>query len=285
MNVSKKVNYRNFGYIPGNGLIRDLYGWLFGYRNLYKRLQARDIIKVLDVKPNDSILDIGCGRGYITIEIAKQSKKAFGVDTNPLIMDIVIPDVVKDKLTYTLITPGEPLPFEDNSMDKIFASEVIAAVADRNQFLKELKRLLKPGGKLVLCNGAGHPVIRDAYKNHSKKLSKLKRRYPDRFPETYDEYASILNKTFSNQINYFYSKDDLEEMLVHNGFATKNVSYSPGLIAGRYLSWRQFNAHLKGSGTLTQNNFILKYFIFCIIQRFDNRKYKGGILYEAINEK
>lgn len=285
MNISRRVNYRNFGYIPGNGFIRDLYGWLFGYRNLYKRLQARDMMKVLNIQPDETVLDIGCGRGFITVEIAKQAKLAYGVDVDSVITEITIPKGLENKLKYVTINPGDPLPFEDSSMDKIFASEIIAAVSDTTQFLGELKRLLKPGGKLVLCNGAGHPAIKAEYANPSQRFLNLKKQYPDSLPETYKEYCAILNKIFSNQVDWFYEKEHLEKILTENGFKTGLVSYSPGLKPGTWMSWQQFTNHVKGGSTLSQNNFLLKHFVFSMMQRFDNRKYEGGILYEAINEK
>jgi len=243
------------------------------------------MMRALNVQANETVLDIGCGRGYITIEIAKQAKAAFGVDVDTVIDEIVIPKRLKDKLKYVTINPGTPLPFEDSSIDKIFASEVIAAVADIDQFLGELRRVLRPGGRLVFVNGAGHPVIKEAYEKPNSRFLSLKKKHPDRFPATYEDYCVTLNKSFGNQIDWFYSKEDLDEMFTRNGFETGNVSYSPGLIAGEYLAWQQFERYIAGGKTLSQQNFLLKHFIFSGIQRFDNRKYKGGIIYEAINKK
>ncbi|MBN4072157.1 methyltransferase domain-containing protein [Flavobacteriales bacterium AH-315-E23] len=285
MNISPHVNYRNFGFIPGNGLLRDLYGKLFGYRNLYKRLQARDMMRVLDVQPDETVLDIGCGRGYITIEIAKQAKSAFGVDVDKVITEITVPDLLKKKLKYVLINPGEPLPFDDNAVDKVFASEVIAAVAQPDQFLGELRRVLRPEGKLVFCNGCGHPAIKSAYERPNWVFQYLRKRHAERFPNTYEAYCVILNRSSGNQIDRFYNKEDLKAMLTRNGFESGNISHSPGLIPGRYLSWMQFMLYVGKGKVLSQKNFLMKHFILSTIQRLDKRKYEGGILYEAINKK
>ena len=76
--VNKKINYRNFGYLPEGSFFKDLFGKAFGYRNLFKRLQARDIIERLAIQPDETVLDFGCGNGHFTVEMAKQAKKAYG---------------------------------------------------------------------------------------------------------------------------------------------------------------------------------------------------------------
>ena len=285
MNINRRVNYRNFGFIPGNGILRDMYGKLFGHRNLYKRLQARDMMRALDIQLDETVLDIGCGLGYITLEIAKQAKMTIGVDIEEVIAKSRVPSLLKDRLKFVSIVPGQPLPIGDNAIDKVYASEIIGAVSDTTQFLGELKRVLKPGGKLILCNGCGHPAIEAAYEKPNWLFRRLKRKHPDRFPATYAEYAVQLNKTFGNQIDWFYRKEDLDKVLGDNGFDSQSVSYSPGLIPGRYISWMQFTLCVRDGKTLSEKNFLLKFLILSAIQKVDKRKYEGGVLYEAINKK
>ena len=79
LGAHEKVKYHNFGYIP-TGSIRDIRGKLFGHINLLKRLQAKDIMKALNIEPGDLLLDFGCGSGYMTVEMAKLGKKTYGID-------------------------------------------------------------------------------------------------------------------------------------------------------------------------------------------------------------
>jgi ubiquinone/menaquinone biosynthesis C-methylase UbiE len=286
MNIQadKKINYRNFGFIPGNSLLRNLYGKLLGNRNLLKRLQARDIITIMKITPNDTVLDFGCGSGYMTVEVAKKAKKAFGIDINPAITKIIVPPFLKDKLEY-IATRGEQTPFEDNTFDIILASEIIATISNSNNFLIEMKRILKPGGRLIICNGVGLPSIKHAFEKKGKLFRWLQKKYASRMPKSYEEYSAILNKSFGNDRTTFYELKDIEELLEKHHFSKISVDYSPGNVAGLYFSWSQFFMYLRKGKTLTQNNFEFFIILLSFIRLFESKKYKGGVLYEARNNK
>jgi ubiquinone/menaquinone biosynthesis C-methylase UbiE len=48
-------------------------------------------------------------------------------------------------------TPAENLPFEDDSFDTVVSTMVLCTVADPEQSLTEISRVLRPGGKLLFC--------------------------------------------------------------------------------------------------------------------------------------
>ena len=69
----------SFGYIPGHSRARNVVKAVVGVTNLIKRIQGPSIIEALQLRPNTTCLDIGCGQGYLTYEIAKRSP-AVGID-------------------------------------------------------------------------------------------------------------------------------------------------------------------------------------------------------------
>jgi ubiquinone/menaquinone biosynthesis C-methylase UbiE len=107
--------------------------------------------KIIEKKPQ-SILDAGCGRGFYVKLFAKLEgiRTIAGVDINP--------DYVAQAKEITNNFPQvqiqhaslETLPFANASFDFIVCSEVIEHVPDESKVLRELHRVLKPGGTLVV---------------------------------------------------------------------------------------------------------------------------------------
>lgn len=97
-----------------------------------------------------SILDFGCGKGEIIGAIKKLNPSArySGADVSSAALDYAskkYPDVA-----FVKIEDGGPLPYEDNSFDFIFTSEVIEHVYDTENAFKEIARVLRPGGSILL---------------------------------------------------------------------------------------------------------------------------------------
>ena len=277
LNISKTINYRSFGFIPSGKFSVDLYGKLLGHPNILKRLQAKDIINALSIAPADIVLDFGCGAGYMTVEIAKAARMTYGIDVNPYISTIPVPALLKDKLHYTMVD-GQHLPFEDSYFDKILASEILPMIKDPAVFIKEIYRVMKPGGRLVISNGAGHPSIKRAYENNSILLKLIEWFYNKRVPESYEEYCRILQSSFGTKRDSFIQQAEIHDVLESVGFTVEETIYSPSYIAGAYFSWSQFLLYMNTGRTLAQHKFALKYLFWSLVGIFQMKGYPGGII-------
>lgn len=278
--INNTINYRNFGFIPNRDFKHDMLGKILGHPNLAKRLQAKDIIKALNIHSNDYVLDFGCGMGYFTIEMVKVASHAYGIDTNPYIETIQIPSDLEEKLKY-IKTSGDKLPFEACFFDRILASEIILTTDNPDTFLREMHRVIKANGNLVVVNGTGHPAIEQAYNKPGCFFNFLKTCYVDRMPNSYDEYCEILHKSFGNFQKRFLNETDIRDLLSRNGFEVVSVSHSPGYLAGAFFSWSQFILYLRTGKTLSQNNFFFYYGIFSFIRLFEKKTYLGGLIIVA----
>ena len=234
-------------------------------------------MKALSIEPGDLVLDFGCGSGYMTVEMAKLAQKAYGIDVVDYVETIRIPEILKDRLEF-IKTSGTKLPFRENSFDKILASEVLPMIPDPTQFLIEMKRVLKPGGLLVIVNGGGHPTIKEAFQKKPLLLRILVKIYSGRVPNSYEAYCSILQNSFKTAQNHFFEEKDIRELVEENNFDIECIDYTPGHWAGTYFSWSQFLLYLKTGRTLSQHGFILKYYLFTFLRWFEERKYQGGII-------
>jgi 2-polyprenyl-3-methyl-5-hydroxy-6-metoxy-1,4-benzoquinol methylase len=100
------------------------------------------------VRAGDRVLDLGCGDGRFTQELARLGAKPVGVDVAQAAIDRA--HKAHPGLDFRLTPIDGPLPFDDVSFDVVWASEVIEHVADTARWLSEVRRVLVPRGRLLL---------------------------------------------------------------------------------------------------------------------------------------
>ena len=95
-----------------------------------------------------TVLEIGSGEGYGVTELAPLSDKYIAVDK----YDTYIADALKGENDIVFIQSEVPplKEIEDNSIDYVVTFQVIEHIQDDEAFLKEIKRVLIPGGKLIM---------------------------------------------------------------------------------------------------------------------------------------
>ena len=108
---------------------------------------ASFIIKILDMKKEDVVLDIGAGPGAHLEDIRRKINgvKCIGIEISET--------AIKKKLSKELdIRPGDmrKMPFENESFDKIFSLGTVEHVPETEQVLREIYRVLKKNGKIYL---------------------------------------------------------------------------------------------------------------------------------------
>ncbi len=103
------------------------------------------IIELLELNPNLSILDVGGGTGRISAILRDISPHVTLVDSAFSMLKIA-----KEKDILTVLATAENLPFNRNSFDRIIMVDAFHHVADHQQTVYEMWRLLKPGGKLII---------------------------------------------------------------------------------------------------------------------------------------
>lgn len=100
------------------------------------------------VKENSKILDAGCGISPVASGL-NSSFCIVGIDTEPKVIEYLKKNKrLKDEFQTADIT--KKLPFEDSSFDAVICVEVIEHLKHYESTLKEFKRILKKGGKLIL---------------------------------------------------------------------------------------------------------------------------------------
>jgi len=127
------------------------------YEELWERLPAeleppsfdrRLSVLLGEVRAGDRALDLGCGAGEFTAAMARAGAKVVGADVAEAALDRA--RVRNPEVEFRLVPFDGPLPCEDGSFDLVWSSEVIEHVADTARWLSEVRRVLVPGGRLLL---------------------------------------------------------------------------------------------------------------------------------------
>jgi ubiquinone/menaquinone biosynthesis C-methylase UbiE len=128
-----------------------------------------DICNELDIKPNDLILDAGCGTGNLAVKIHEKGANVIGLDRE--FSGLVYYKTKDSNANVVQATLTEPLPFKNNCFDKIVLNNVIYTIDVnlRYHLLREFYRILKVGGKIVISNPKEHPKPINIYLAHIKK--------------------------------------------------------------------------------------------------------------------
>ncbi|WP_027341920.1 demethylmenaquinone methyltransferase [Hamadaea tsunoensis] len=109
----------------------------------------------LHLKPGEKVLDLGAGTGVSTVDLARSGAYAVGSDISLGMLGVGrrvrphVPLVAGDALA---------LPFADNSFDAVTISFALRNVQDTAAGLREMARVTKPGGRLVVCEFS-HPTL------------------------------------------------------------------------------------------------------------------------------
>jgi len=93
------------------------------------------------------VLDLGCSVGYATAKLRRKGYQAVGIDNSPWC--IAWAKRIYPTGEYLLCT-AEELPLADASFDGILCLDVLEHVTDETAAMREICRILKPGGTLVI---------------------------------------------------------------------------------------------------------------------------------------
>ena len=110
----------------------------------------RNLIRELEIRDGNAVLDVGCGTGTILKCIGKSKKiHGYGLDVSESMIA-----VAKEKNPDYAFVAGDSalLPYADESMDVIMACMAYHHFPEQEKFRQEAWRLLKPGGSLYICD-------------------------------------------------------------------------------------------------------------------------------------
>jgi len=102
------------------------------------------------IEEDDIVLDAPCGSGYGSLLLTNKSKKVYGIDLSSPAIDHANEFFSCDNNCFFVCDVQDMKMFKDEYFDVVVSFEGIEHLKDPNKFLKEIKRILKPEGKLII---------------------------------------------------------------------------------------------------------------------------------------
>ncbi|MCR4396675.1 MAG: methyltransferase domain-containing protein [Candidatus Saccharicenans sp.] len=186
-----------------------------GFHHNFRRVEeCSTLLRWLDPKPGEKILDVGCGDGFYTEKIARKGAEATGIDIRKKALVRARKRCSSQKLRF-MEMDAEELDFPENYFDKVISFCVIEHLQDDEKTLRQIARLLKPGGRLFLsADSLSNPGLR------AEEKESHRRRY---------------------RVNQFYDREVVSGKLQQAGLKLERSQFvlsSPLALALARFSWR-----------------------------------------------
>ncbi|MDP3996370.1 MAG: methyltransferase domain-containing protein [bacterium] len=117
--------------------------WLMKVR---RRVVFDVLHNVLEKNKESKILDFGCGSGILVEELSSEGYKAFGVDVSREAIRFGNSEGIKN----IKVMASDKIDFPDNVFDVVTALDVLEHLENEKLSMKEIERVLKPGGVLIV---------------------------------------------------------------------------------------------------------------------------------------
>lgn len=175
---------------------------------------ARELIAKLNLRGDEHILDVGCGDGKVTAEIARAvpSGSVTGVDASEEMIAFANKTFPKKEFANLEFhgMDARKIKFEQQ-FDLVFSNAALHWVDDHQKFLSGASSALKSGGRLVVsCGGKGN--AQDVFVALRPELRlKRWREYFRKMPEPY----------------FFYAPDEYKKWLAKSGFDIHGIRLAP----------------------------------------------------------
>lgn len=158
---------------------------------------AKALVKAYKLKPGMSVLDVGCGKGFLLHDLLMEvpGLKVYGIDVSTYALKRCMPSV-KNTCKYA---SANKLPFSKNKFDLIISINTLHNLYNYELFsaFKEIKRVMKKNGNSFICV--------EAYRNEEEKVNLMYWQLTCRTFHTPKEWQHVFNITdYKGDFEFIY---------------------------------------------------------------------------------
>lgn len=214
------------------------------YKRFFYTVRFSKVMSFVNAGEKEKILDIGCGSGFYTKALIQKGAVVTATDIAKGYLKQTKKLVGKNKRLRLCVADVTNLPFKDNIFDKVLLTEVIEHLPDYKVALREIKRVLKTDGILVISTPSKFSPMNLAYElkrriKHYSFNEHLHEFTISEFRRTVNTYFQVERLEFANFF-FPYPIDTFiiplqSELFIKVLYILENLMQSTPLI--KYLGW------------------------------------------------
>jgi SAM-dependent methyltransferase len=149
--------YGNYGAEVYRQIRVETYGEDLGQTSWVTTEESSEIPRMLGITAASNVVEIGSGSGRYALQVASTTGcRVVGVDINdPGIQNanaLAAEQNLAERVRFEKCDASQPLRFGDATFDAVFSNDVLCHIPGRDKLLRELQRVLKPGGRLLFSD-------------------------------------------------------------------------------------------------------------------------------------
>ncbi|MBX2869297.1 MAG: methyltransferase domain-containing protein [Acidiferrobacterales bacterium] len=201
--------------------------------------QRQRTLDSINLSLGQSVLDVGCGTGFLTASMAELVGKSGAVCAIDKENDMV--SATKDRcksLTQVSSSTGDvtQLSFPDNHFDVVTCTQVLLYVEEVEKAINEMQRVLKPGGKLAILETDWRTTV-------------MYSRYPETTETIYRAWDNTVpSPNLPVRLNKLMTDAGITDINIE-AIPLVNTSFDPMNFSVSSLNWLSGNAYKKGAIT------------------------------------